>query len=74
MQEVDEPVHKVGNFVKNQGKQECKLCVAVKKKKKSCVLAKDETMGEKTGGWQLFCVSLVEESYLAVSLEKGYLT
>lgn len=33
MQEVDEPVHKVGNFVKNQGKQECKLCVAVKKKK-----------------------------------------
>lgn len=32
MQEVDEPVHKVGNVVKNQGKQEYKLCVGVKKK------------------------------------------
>lgn len=51
MQKVDKPVRKVGNSVKNQGKQEYKLCVVCKKRKKkeTCVLAKDETMGGKTG-------------------------
>lgn len=53
MQEVDEPVHKVGNFVKNQGKQECKLCVAVKKKKIVC-LSKGRNDGRENWGVAAF--------------------
>lgn len=55
MQKVDKPVRKVGNSVKNQGKQEYKLCVVCKKRKKkrNLCLSKGRNDGRENGGWQL---------------------
>lgn len=75
MQEFDGPVRKVGSSVKNQGKREYRLCVVCKKKKKeTCVLARDKTVGGKTGNGSFWRVLLVQVSYLAVSSERGYFT
>lgn len=74
MQEFDGPVGKARSSVKNQGKQEYSLCVVCKKKKKTVLEKGQKKIWEGKRGTAAFGVSLVQESYLAVSSERRYFT